>query len=106
MTDEVLRKGALTLPKVVREREDQYIRARRDGLELPEPGEKAPRVGIALSGGGIRSATFSLGILQSLARQRILRLAETIMEDPGLRDVRDSKTLMDWCEKKFNQGKA
>jgi hypothetical protein len=30
------------------------------------------RVGLALSGGGIRSATFSLGVLQALARCRIL----------------------------------
>ncbi len=31
------------------------------------------RVGIALSGGGVRSATFSLGVLQALARLKLLR---------------------------------
>jgi hypothetical protein len=34
--------------------------------------EKAHAVGLALSGGGIRSATFSLGVLVSLARRGIL----------------------------------
>ncbi len=33
----------------------------------------APSVGLALSGGGIRSATFSLGVLQALAQQGKLR---------------------------------
>ena len=33
----------------------------------------APTVGIALSGGGIRSATFCLGLFQALARQRLVR---------------------------------
>lgn len=32
-----------------------------------------PVVGVALSGGGIRSATFCLGLFQSLARQRLIR---------------------------------
>src|SRR5690606_34356835 len=30
-------------------------------------------VGLALSGGGIRSATFNLGVLQGLAEQRLLK---------------------------------
>ena len=33
----------------------------------------APSVGIALSGGGIRSATFCLGLFQALAKQRLIR---------------------------------
>ena len=43
----------------------RYIRRRReqDGDEAPED-----LTGIALSGGGIRSATFALGVLQALAR--------------------------------------
>lgn len=32
----------------------------------------SPRVGLAFSGGGIRSATFNLGILQALAKQGVL----------------------------------
>ena len=34
------------------------------------------RVGLALSGGGIRSATFGLGLLQALARQGVLKLVD------------------------------
>lgn len=34
---------------------------------------KGPIVGAALSGGGIRSATFCLGLFQSLARQKLIR---------------------------------
>ena len=33
----------------------------------------APRTGLAISGGGIRSATFALGVLQGLARRRLLQ---------------------------------
>jgi hypothetical protein len=33
----------------------------------------APTVGVALSGGGIRSATFCLGLFQALAHQRLIR---------------------------------
>ena len=58
----------------------------RDELELlhPDPdatasadlaarAHKAGMIGLALSGGGVRSATFGLGLLQALARQRLLR---------------------------------
>jgi hypothetical protein len=34
---------------------------------------QTPIVGVALSGGGIRSATFCLGLFQALARQRLIR---------------------------------
>ena len=34
--------------------------------------DRAPLTGLALSGGGIRSATFNLGVLQALARARLL----------------------------------
>jgi len=39
----------------------------RDVLRVPAP-TVPHRIGLALSGGGIRSATFSLGVLQALAR--------------------------------------
>src|SRR3954449_10474134 len=35
-------------------------------------------VGLAFSGGGIRSATISVGILQGLARQRLLRFVDYV----------------------------
>ena len=39
----------------------------------PSAAESARPIGLALSGGGIRSATFNLGVLQALARLDILR---------------------------------
>lgn len=49
--------------------------AAREGLPPPPaPATRAPpsAVGLALSGGGIRSATFGLGVLQALAADRKL----------------------------------
>jgi len=46
---------------------------RRAAADTPAKPIQGPRVGLALSGGGIRSATFSLGLLQSLARHGLLR---------------------------------
>ena len=82
----------LLLPRPVRDKEREYIEQRRtaaDLLRLPKAGEKldlkladgekgknAAEVGIALSGGGIRSATFALGALQGMARHGVLRLAD------------------------------
>ncbi|HEV8541425.1 MAG TPA: patatin-like phospholipase family protein, partial [Verrucomicrobiae bacterium] len=73
-------------PKDVQIKEDTLVRARRAAAKAQMPRkEKSPSgsskkpalldssIGLALSGGGIRSATFSLGILQSLARAKMLR---------------------------------
>ena len=54
-----------------------YIAQRRhqgEGTAL-DPADHAPEdlTGIALSGGGIRSATFALGVLQALAKHDLLR---------------------------------
>ncbi|NVK40783.1 MAG: patatin-like phospholipase family protein [Oceanospirillaceae bacterium] len=50
--------------------EREWIRRRRRATEGVD--EDAPVVGLALSGGGIRSATFNLGILQALSRAGLL----------------------------------
>ena len=70
--------GRETLPSEVKEKELEYISRRREasGVTPLEKGEEAPLVGIALSGGGIGSATFSLGILQKFARSGILKLVD------------------------------
>lgn len=64
---------------------DQFSRVLLDEIERlrpqahdPELGpeacaDRAQLVGLALSGGGIRSATFCLGVIQALARLRLLR---------------------------------
>lgn len=48
---------------------DVYL---RDDPAQPQKVDRAGPIGLALSGGGIRSATFSLGVLQSLAHARRL----------------------------------
>jgi hypothetical protein len=52
-----------------------YIRnwRKRHGRSGAQPDEPLNPVGLALSGGGIRSATFSLGVLQALASQDLLK---------------------------------
>src|SRR5512139_1548247 len=45
--------------------EDALVRQRREACGLDPD---APRIGFGLSGGGIRSATFCLGVFQALAK--------------------------------------
>ena len=53
----------------VKSKEKDWIKKRREFLgQNPH----APMVGLALSGGGIRSATFNLGVLQALSRKKLL----------------------------------
>ncbi|AHF00018.1 patatin-like phospholipase domain-containing protein [Thioalkalivibrio paradoxus] len=59
----------LAYPRALRDREQALLRRRRKGAGVA--GDD-PAVGLALSGGGIRSATFALGVLQGLARRRHL----------------------------------
>lgn len=47
-----------------------YIGARRDAQGRTDPADELK--GLAISGGGIRSATFALGVLQALAKRRLL----------------------------------
>jgi hypothetical protein len=51
----------------VQKHEKDLILQRR--VKVPKLDPKAPTVGFALSGGGIRSATFCLGIFQAIAKQ-------------------------------------
>ncbi len=59
-----------TFEKVYKD-EAEAIRSAREGRG--EEDLKAPLVGLAFSGGGIRSATFNLGVLQALAKLGLLR---------------------------------
>ena len=52
--------------KTIQEHEKELILQRR--VKFPRLDPKTPTVGFALSGGGIRSATFCLGIFQALAK--------------------------------------
>src|SRR5690606_23092494 len=64
--------------------ERALISARREACELPPTGADAGgTVGLALSGGGIRSATFGLGVLQALSAAGILRRFDYISTVSG-----------------------
>ena len=57
-------------PPPLRAVESEALKNRRRQNGLPEA---TPAVGFALSGGGIRSATFCLGLFQALARRKMVR---------------------------------
>ena len=57
------------LPDEIEGEEQVHIASRRRKFDVPD---EVPALGIALSGGGIRSATFALGVLQGLARAGLL----------------------------------
>ena len=43
-----------------------------EGSGEPDPRHALPRIGLAISGGGVRSATFGLGLLRGLAQRGVL----------------------------------
>ena len=51
---------------------DELVKQRRKRLADESIPENAEKWGVALSGGGVRSATFSLGLIKSLARKAML----------------------------------
>ncbi len=57
-------------PPELEAEEQAAVRQRRTRIHADPD---APTVGFALSGGGIRSATFCLGLFQALARERLIR---------------------------------
>jgi len=67
----------------VKQRELEYValRRRHHPGRPGDPGETL--IGLALSGGGIRAATTSLGILQGLSRMRILPLVDYVSTVSG-----------------------
>ena len=55
----------------------------RLGKETARPAARESLIGLAFSGGGIRSATFNLGVLQALARSQLLRVFDYISTVSG-----------------------
>ncbi|WP_292530904.1 patatin-like phospholipase family protein [Methylocystis sp.] len=70
MTDPNLN-ARITLEKMLRLEKQHVVELR--GPELRDLVASSDLYGLALSGGGIRSATFALGVLQAFAQQRLLR---------------------------------
>lgn len=61
--------------------EQHWLRQRRRATgDVPED---APVVGLAFSGGGIRSATFNLGVIQALARKGLLHQVDYLSSVSG-----------------------
>ena len=73
--------------ETVRERELEYIAKRRpvgDEGKPPDEHDVAEHlIGLAFSGGGIRSATTNLGIAQALSRMGVLRLVDYLSTVSG-----------------------
>jgi predicted acylesterase/phospholipase RssA len=65
----------------VRAAEHEWLAARRAAVGLPPPGEDI--VGLAFSGGGIRSAVFNLGVLQALEAAGLLRRVDYLSSVSG-----------------------
>lgn len=76
------------LPDAISQKETTQILARRRALGIAEA---APALGIALSGGGIRSATVSLGVFQYLAREE-KRAREQIAGEEAARRAKAKET--------------
>jgi hypothetical protein len=82
------RKGSVVFPEPLKDAEWALIRKRRR-LVLQDPESHARlmdedhRFGLALSGGGIRSATFCLGVLQHMARNGMLRAVDYLSTVSG-----------------------
>jgi Patatin-like phospholipase len=67
------------------ETERKIIARRRNAIKQTpaEPSGPEATIGLALSGGGIRSATFSLGVIQWLARQDLLKKVDYLSTVSG-----------------------
>jgi hypothetical protein len=75
-------------PEWLRTKEDKLCEKRRRlaGCESTHPDRYAraeDRIGLALSGGGIRSATFALGVLRALAEAKALRRVDFLSTVSG-----------------------
>ncbi|SEL85815.1 Choline dehydrogenase [Roseateles sp. YR242] len=88
---DVLLADSQDYPRALRAVEAQEIHRRRMAAKLPlstAPAREADElpadtVGLALSGGGVRSATFCLGVLQALAARGRLRQVDMISSVSG-----------------------
>ncbi|MEO7432072.1 MAG: patatin-like phospholipase family protein [Dokdonella sp.] len=65
----------------VREAESEWLARRRSAADLPAP--NGDLVGLAFSGGGIRSAVFNLGVLQALEASGLLRQVDYLSSVSG-----------------------
>lgn len=60
-------------PLVPCKNESDAVSTRRDAIDLPHASDEHPHYALALSGGGIRSATFSLGLIRAMATNGVFK---------------------------------
>lgn len=77
--------GSPSIEEVLQAEADQLERSRtlRLRTDVKRPAVAKSLVGLAFSGGGIRSATFNLGILQALAKAKLLRTFDYVSTVSG-----------------------
>src|ERR1700730_13182558 len=73
----------LRFPKVYLEEQAEITIRRRRQFYADDQRVSHDCVGLALSGGGIRSATFCLGFLQELSRLKLLRIFDYLSTVSG-----------------------
>lgn len=73
MGSRISRPDEAALPLSMLEAEEAMIERRRQVAGEQSTSAGRPAVGLAISGGGIRSATFALGVLQALTAMNLLR---------------------------------
>jgi len=71
------------LDYVKKRRDEMGLKAIETELENIKASTQAGLVGLALSGGGVRSATFNLGLLQSLAKNKVLQYCDYLSTVSG-----------------------
>jgi len=77
--------SSISIERVLEEEVEQVETARqlRLGHDPQRPAADKSLVGLAFSGGGIRSATFNLGVLQALAQAHLLRTFDYVSTVSG-----------------------
>src|ERR1700676_1244942 len=85
------------------------INTRRDASRLvakPEPGKMIDVVGLALSGGGIRSSAICLGVLQALNHHDLITRSDYLSTVSGGGYIGSSLTATMTCAKEFVFGQT
>lgn len=71
------------LDEIHKRREALFANASEEWASTSTPTTKNDLIGLALSGGGIRSATFSLGVVQALAQHGLLKYVDYLSTVSG-----------------------
>ncbi len=81
-------------------------RGRPNTEQIPEPSVDRGLVGLALSGGGIRSATFALGVMQRLAKKKLFEKFDYLSTVSGGGYIGSSITWLTSAKAERESGKT